>query len=1072
LSHSRGSLRSAEPLRLPDASEQLSRYLYRPIVVREPDRLVYPPSWIEHIPFAFWIVDVVRPDVLVELGTQSGNSYAAFAQAVQMLGLQTSAYAVDTWRGDPHAGPYDESVFRDWTAYHDRHFSAFSRLIRSTFEDAAQHFSDGSVDLLHIDGYHTYEAATADVEHWLPKLSRRGVMLIHDINVRERDFGTWRMWEQLRRHSPFFEFLHGSGLGVLAPGPELPDALRWLCSRMSSSAQDVSDIRQFFAHIGRGIAAHYMVQEAQGAELETLSSRLQQTSAQLRRRDNEVAQQSVELSRLTSEVTQLRDQVAASRLDVQEKDIALARRTRLTAALQDGLRNEAARRRKAEEERNQLREASSRSMFTKVRQGIKRVESGLRRRLRYLREASRTPGALGLLPTGRGWRPLAGLAFLAHPARIRDAHAIVVSGLFNEDYYRASYRDVAESRLTPLAHFVLNGRSEARRPHPLFDSAYYLRRNPDVALAGVNPLVHYLRHGAVEGRSPHPLFDVAYYLTENPDVAKAGIEPLAHFLRFGAVDGRDPNPFFDSSYYLTHSPDVAARKMNPLTHFVCDGWREGRRPSAAFDPAYYLEQSADARSAGENPLVHYLEYGRLAGHRAVAEDASVESLGPDAGSHLSNIRLNVRSLQPSSRVHPTVLCLSHVMPLPPRAGNEYRIYRLLRWLRDQGYRVLPVIAPLPGQPVDSEALRSLADEFSNAVLCDRDGRLEYVLRDVPDVLTSLRGQFACSASVLLDEDNVREEHERLLQQMDRAFCHDALITTVLRLQQVLRPDVLLAEYIWMSRVLPLIPDDVVKVIDTIDVFSDKRDKVLRFGISDIHVDRHEEARRLQHADLILAIQDDERETLQQLMPGKRVVTTGVDFDVIADGGLPSGRHVLCVASDNPMNRKGLLDFLRFAWPYVKQEVREAELVVAGRIGAALPPDVPGVTRLGLVDDLAPLYSQARLVINPSVAGTGVKIKTLEALSHLRPVVTWPNGADGLAPELAGLCVTARDWFEFSRVVAAQLAAEHPRLFSATERDTIARLTSPSATYRAMTEAISALRTERCAFDPPGSAIVA
>src|SRR5207344_2788783 len=108
----------------------------------------------------------------------------------------------------------------EWAAYHDCHFSAFSRLIRSTFAEAAEHFRDGSIDLLHLDGYHTYEAARADLEPWLPKLSPRGVVLLHDVNARERDFGVWQLWDELAHQYPHWEFYHGHGLGVLALGPE------------------------------------------------------------------------------------------------------------------------------------------------------------------------------------------------------------------------------------------------------------------------------------------------------------------------------------------------------------------------------------------------------------------------------------------------------------------------------------------------------------------------------------------------------------------------------------------------------------------------------------------------------------------------------------------------------------------------------------------------------------------------------------------------------------------------------------------------------------------------------------
>jgi hypothetical protein len=126
--------------------------LYRPIVFTEPDRSVDPPSWLEHIPFAFWIVEAVQPDIFVELGTHSGNSYSAFAQAVQALRLPTACYAIDTWAGDAHSGLYAESVFAEWRDYHEAHFSGFSRLIRASFADALKSFTDGSIDLLHLDG--------------------------------------------------------------------------------------------------------------------------------------------------------------------------------------------------------------------------------------------------------------------------------------------------------------------------------------------------------------------------------------------------------------------------------------------------------------------------------------------------------------------------------------------------------------------------------------------------------------------------------------------------------------------------------------------------------------------------------------------------------------------------------------------------------------------------------------------------------------------------------------------------------------------------------------------------------
>src|SRR5262245_43923847 len=187
-----------------------------------PDHLREPGSWVGHIPFAFWIIAGARPLRLVELGTHTGNSYLAFCQAVKRFELSTECYAVDTWQGDEHSGRYGEEVFAELSAYHDRMYSSFSQLLRMTFDEGVQKFTDGSIDFLHIDGYHTYEAVKHDFETWLPKLSDRALVLMHDTNVRDGTFGVYRFWDELTRKYPSFSFLHSHGLGVLGIGGQIP----------------------------------------------------------------------------------------------------------------------------------------------------------------------------------------------------------------------------------------------------------------------------------------------------------------------------------------------------------------------------------------------------------------------------------------------------------------------------------------------------------------------------------------------------------------------------------------------------------------------------------------------------------------------------------------------------------------------------------------------------------------------------------------------------------------------------------------------------------------------------------
>ena len=222
-------------------------------------KLLKSPWWIGHIPFAFELIGRQRPATIVELGTYSGSSFAAFCQIVAACGSSTTCYGIDLWEGDIHMGKFDETLFREISSYISINYSNIGVLIRKDFNEAANSFADGSVDLLHIDGTHTFEAVSNDFNTWLPKLSDSGIVLFHDVNVNMENtgpasekFGVRKFFDGIKKSYPHFEFAHCWGLGVLLVGSKVTPAV----SALFEMASD-AEFQAYFARKGAIVSKQF-----------------------------------------------------------------------------------------------------------------------------------------------------------------------------------------------------------------------------------------------------------------------------------------------------------------------------------------------------------------------------------------------------------------------------------------------------------------------------------------------------------------------------------------------------------------------------------------------------------------------------------------------------------------------------------------------------------------------------------------------------------------------------------------------------------------------------------------------
>ena len=174
--------------------------------------------WEGHRDFAYDLLHFVRPARLVELGSQYGCSLFTFCQAVRDFKLNTEINAVDMWSGDIGAEITGEEVYALVQKTAATYYPEVKlHLFQMRFDQALSDFADESIDILHIDGGHTFEDVERDFTTWLPKLKENGIVLFHDV-YSPIDQGSCDHWEKTKKeYDCYFDFTHSCGLGVLFP---------------------------------------------------------------------------------------------------------------------------------------------------------------------------------------------------------------------------------------------------------------------------------------------------------------------------------------------------------------------------------------------------------------------------------------------------------------------------------------------------------------------------------------------------------------------------------------------------------------------------------------------------------------------------------------------------------------------------------------------------------------------------------------------------------------------------------------------------------------------------------------
>jgi glycosyltransferase involved in cell wall biosynthesis len=236
----------------------------------------------------------------------------------------------------------------------------------------------------------------------------------------------------------------------------------------------------------------------------------------------------------------------------------------------------------------------------------------------------------------------------------------------------------------------------------------------------------------------------------------------------------------------------------------------------------------------------------------------------------------------------------------------------------------------------------------------------------------------------------------------------------------------LVEYVVWGYLLDRVSDrSIARIVDTHDVLHERCAQFRRYGKPHwIDITAEEESAELARFDMILAIQRDEALVLREMVPDRPVMVVGHSPESVGEaapvqltGKRPGNAVILGFAgSRNHANVDGLAWFLRECWPLILERTTGAiELLVGGPLRDSLPEiaDSPQVRWLGALGSMDDFYAETDVVINPVRFGSGLKIKTIEAMWHGKPQVVHGHSATGLDDAVQSGLVVAADAEEFA-----------------------------------------------------------
>ena len=340
--------------------------------------------------------------------------------------------------------------------------------------------------------------------------------------------------------------------------------------------------------------------------------------------------------------------------------------------------------------------------------------------------------------------------------------------------------------------------------------------------------------------------------------------------------------------------------------------------------------------------------------------------------------LNLHSQLAGNWGNATIIVVSPAPTHPKDYGNRKRIFRICKILKEVGAKIHFV-------------------HYAS----ENDWRNRVPLSPQKAMMTEWDGYYLVPPSRPLHSDPEGSHHT-----IDE-WWDPNVGATLSWLSDKIRPDVVIVNYTWLSKALEFVPKYALKILDTHDKFSGRKELLASYDISPefFYTTEEEEAKALDRADIVWAIKHEEELLLQNLTQRPVRTVPHIDpFEMIPARAAPDDPadfelRVGFMGAKNSVNYKNLERFLIEAEPIFKSYLAPVKIVIGGTICEMLDQIAfPFIEKVGWVDDVEKFYRDVDVAIIPMEFSTGLKIKTAEAISYGLPLISHAHAFEGYEPQ--------------------------------------------------------------------------